>query len=389
MKRHHAAHEGREQFRCTAVGCVQTFRKHGTLQRHILAVHEGRKPFSCRVPDVNGNECGAGFDTEGQLKSHAGRFHEPRSFLCMICPPEDQVTIAEQILEHRQPLFLSHAALREHIENEHPPACTECGQECKCLQDLKSHLETVHGDCDVNDSIAHFCLEKGCGRRFTKNADLSKHIRTTHNPNWFVRGVTDSPTPSQVANWDRADSCGKVVTTKASSEEQTSKHQVSILTRLTGDGYEDLSRRHIPCLVTGCHYRFLREYDLEIHLRSRHGVTGLGLRETLLGEGRLYIGQTLQGTPKFVPKQDVDAERVLEMQVDDNVGVGGHGENLGARASRICDSWLKGQSYQDKEDSGEWSRDELEMRCLIDGQEAGVIDPALGAGCHTYSRALD
>ena len=247
----------------------------------------------------------------------------------------------------------------------------------------------VHGDCDVNDSIAHFCLEKGCGRRFAKNADLSKHIRTTHNPNWFVRGVTGSPTPSQVANWDRADSCGKVVTTKASSEEQSSKHQVSILTRLTGDGYEDLSRRHIPCLVIGCHYRFLREYDLEIHLRSRHGVTGLGLRETLLGEGRLHIGQTLQGTPKFAPKQDVDAERVLEMQVDDNVGVGGHGANLGANALRICDSWLTGQSYHDKGDSDEWSRDELEMRCLIDGQEAGVIDPALGAGCHTCTRALD
>ena len=121
----------------------------------------------------------------------------------------------------------------------------------------------------------------------------------------------------------------------------------------------------------------------------------------LLDEGKLYIGQTLQGTPKFAPKQDVDAERVLEMQIDDDVGVGGHEENLGARASRACDSWLTGQSYHDEGDSDEWLRDELEMRCLIDGslaiegyeladdEEADVIDPALEAGCHTCSRALD
>ena len=401
LKRHLAAHEGREQFRCTVVGCVQTFRKHGTLQKHILAVHEGRKPFNCQVSDFNGTECGAGFDTEGQLKSHAGRVHEYNSFLCTICLPEGQLTIAEQALKHRQPSFSTHAALREHIENEHTPACTECGQGCKCFRDLGSHLEVVHGDVDVNDSKAHFCLEEGCGRRFKKNADLSKHIQTSHIPNWFVRGVIDPSTPSQVANWDRTDSCGKVVTTKASPEEQARKHQVSILTRLTGDGYEESSGRHIPCLVVGCHYRFLREYDLGIHLRSRHGVTGLGLRETLLGEGRLYIGQTLQGTPKFAPKQDVDAERVPEMQVDDDVGVSGHEETLGARASRTCVSWLTGQSYNEKGDSDEWLRDELEMRCLIDGglamegyemadgQEADVIDPALEAGCHTCSRALD
>ena len=401
MKRHHAAHEGREQFRCTVAGCVQTFRKHGTLQKHILAVHEGRKPFSCQVSDLNGTECGAGFDTEGQLKSHAGRVHEQKSFLCTICPPEGQIDIVKQVLEHRQPSFSTHAALRDHIENEHPPACTECGQESKCFRDLKSHLEVVHGDFDVNDSKVHFCLEKGCEQRFLKNADLSKHIQTSHNPNWFVRDLIDPSKPSQVANWDRTDSYGKAVTTKASSEEQSRKHQVSILTRLTGDGYEDLSGRHIPCLVVGCHYRFLREYDLEIHLRSRHGVTGLGLRKTLLDEGRPSIGQTLQGTPTFALKQDVDSESVLEMQVDDDVGVGGHEENLGARASRVCDSWLTGQAYHDKRDSDEWLRDELEMRCLIDGglamegyemadgQEADVIDPALGGGCHTCSRALD
>ena len=397
LKRHHAAHEGREQFRCTVAGCVQTFRKHGTLQKHILAVHEGRKPFNCQVSDLNGTECGAGFDTEGQLKSHAGRVHEQKSFLCTICPPEGQLDIVKQALEHRQPSFSTHAALREHIQNEHPPGCTECGQESKCFRDLKSHLEIVHG----NDPKVHFCLEKGCERRFTKNADLSKHIQTSHNPNWFVHGVIDPSKPSQVAIWDRTDSYGKAVTTKASSEEQSRKHQVSILTRLTGDGYEESSGRHIPCLVVGCHYRFLREYDLEIHLRSRHGVTGLGLRETLLDEGRPSIGQTLQGTPTFAPKQDVDSERVLEMQVDDEVGVGGHEENLGARASRVCDSWLTGQSYHDQGDSDEWLRDELEMRCLIDGglamegyemadgQEADVIDPALGGGCHTCSRALD
>lgn len=301
------------------------------------------------------------------------------------------------------------------MENEHPPACTECGQECKSLRHLKSHIEVIHGAIDVNGSKAHFYHEQGCERGFTKKGNLTMHIQICHNPKRFVCGGLDPSMLSRVANWDGTNSCGKALTTKASLEEhirtahqglalsrrnvrqtkhgasdgQPRGHQVSVLTRLTGAGYEEASGRNISCLVIGCNHRFLREYDLEIHLRSRHGSTGLGLRETLMDEGRLYSRQTLQGIPTFATKQDVDAEIALDMQFDNDIGVEGHKETLGPGASKGGDSWLEGQSYHDRGDSGEWLSDELEMRCLIDGgfvmesheiadgEAVDVIDPAL------------
>ena len=365
--------------------------------------------------DFDGNECGAGFDTEGQLKSHAGRVHERNTFLCTICPPEDGSNIANPTLENRQASFSTYAALRDHIGNEHPPACTECGQECKSLRDLKSHLEVIHGSFDVNDSKTHFCHERGCGRGFTKKGNLSIHVQISHNPNRFICGGIDPLTLSQVVDWDGTNSCGKALTTKAGleehirtvhqdlapshknkrqtkhgdSDEQARKHQVSVLTRLTGAGYEE-SGRSIPCLVIGCNHCFLREYDLEIHLRSRHGSTGLGPQEILMNQERLYSRQTLQGIPTVATKQDADAEKALDMQFDEDVGAIGQEETLGAGALRGGDSWLEGQSYHDRGDSGVWLHDELEMQCLydeglvierhemVDDQKVDVIDPVLG-----------
>ena len=416
LKRHHAVHEGRERYRCTFTGCDQAFRKHGTLQKHILTVHQGRKPFVCEIPDLNRTECGASFDTEGQLKSHAGRVHELNTFLCTICPPEGQSTIANQVSKHQQTTFSTHAALREHIENEHPPTCIECGQECKSLQDLKSHIEVIHSAFDENDQKDHFCHEQGCDRAFAKKADLSMHMQITHNPNLLVCGEPDRSTFGQVAIWNATDSRGTASIPNASleehlrtthqglppshvhmrrtkhgvSHEQARKHQVSIFTRLTGAGYEESSGRNIPCLVIGCNHRFLRLYDLEIHLRSRHGVTGLELRGTLLDEGRLSSRQTLQGTPKLAAKHEADPEKAVEIQPDDDIGVGDHEGYLGAGALRGGDSWFGGHLYHDRGHSDEWLRDELEMRFLIDdslameghkfvdGREGYFIDPALG-----------
>lgn len=241
------------------------------------------------------------------------------------------------------------------------------------------------------------------------------HIQTSHRPNRFVCGGIDPSTLDQVSDWDGKNSCGKALTTKASLEEhirtahqglapsrknqrQTKhglsneparKHQVSVLTRLTGAGYEEESGRDIQCLVVGCSHRFLRDYDLEIHLQSRHGLADRGVREMLMDHEGFYRRQTLQGTPTFATKMDVDAERVLDMQFDGEVGVVDHEENLGAGALKDCDFWLGGQSNHDRVTSSEWSLDELEMRCLIDGghtmeghetvdgQKVDVIDPAL------------
>lgn len=411
LKRHHAAHEGREKFKCTVAGCGQTFRKHATLQKHILAVHEGRKPFICEVLDLDGIECGVDFDTEGQLKSHAGRVHQMKTFLCTICSPEGQSITGNAILDKGEVSFPTYAALRDHMKTEHPPVCAECGQECKSRRDLKNHLEIFHGGFDANDSMTHLCPERGCGRGFTKKGNLSMHIQISHKPDRFVCGRIDPSTLSQVGNWDGKNPCGKALATKINleehirtahqglapssktkkqtkhgiSEKPARKHQVSILTRLTGDGYN--SERIVPCLVVGCGHRFRREYDLKIHLQSRHGLADLGVRETLIDQEGLYSQQTLQGNSGFATKQDVDAERALDMKFDDDAGGVDGEEGLRAGALKSADFWLGGQPYHDRGGAGGWLRDELEMRCLIDGgfeterhemdegQEVDVIDP--------------
>ena len=412
LRRHHAAHEGREKFRCTVASCGLTFRKHGTLQKHILTDHEGKKPFICEVLDFDGTQCKAGFDSEGQLKSHAGRAHGSNTFLCTICSLEGRSTTGNPVLDKQDVFFSTHAALQEHVKNEHPPACTECGQECKSRRDLKSHLEVFHGVFDVNDSMTHCCSEQGCGRGFTKKGNLTMHIRISHNRNQFVCGGIDPSTLSQITDWDGTDACGKALATKASleehirtnhqgltpsgksrrhakngvSDEPARKHQVSVLTRLTGVGYEEESGRMIPCLVVGCSHRFLREYDLGIHLQSRHGLADLGFREIPVDQESLNSRQTLQETPTFAKKQDIDAKRAIDMQCDDDVSVVDHEDILGSKNGDFC---LRGQSYHDSGDSGEWLREQLEMRCLIDGdltmerhemvdgQEVDVLDPAL------------
>lgn len=379
LKRHHAAHEGRERFRCTVAGCGQAFRKHGTLQKHILIVHEGKKPFACQVLDIDGIECGVGFDTEGQLKAHAGRVHESNTFLCTICPSEVRNTIGRPNLDYRNPSFSTYAALREHIEIEHPPACTECGQKYKSLRDLKSHLEVIHGVFDVNDQKVHFCQEKGCGRSFTKRGNVRMHESISHGSIRFVCGEIDPSMLDQVTDWDGTNSCGKALTTKASlkehirtahqglapsreikrqtqngtSDEQARKHQVPVLTRITGAGYEE--GRSIQCLVTGCNHRFLREYDLEIHLQCRHGLADRGVREMMMNQGGRYS------------QEDMDGDPALGMQFSDDVGANGHEETIGAGALRGDSSWVEEQSFLDRGESDEWLRDELEMRYLIGG----------------------
>ena len=380
LKRHHATHEGREKFKCIIAGCGQPFRKHSTLQRHMIVVHEGRKPFICKASNVDDMECGAGFDTEGQLKAHAGKVHELNNFLCTICPPKFRSTLGNSILDPGHASFSTRTALREHIEIEHPPTCVEHGREYQTLRDLKSHLEIRHGSFD--ESEANSCHEGECERGFAKKGSLEMLLQSNHDPTLFVCGGIDPSTLSRVARWDGTNCCGEFLTTKASLEDHIrtahqelapfhnyhtkhgildgscGKHHVSVLTRLTGADYEEQSGRHIPCEMLGCNYRFLREYDLEIHLRSRHGLVVPGVK------GKLHDQQTLQGPQTLAAKRVVHTQKAPNMHSDSDDDRVGHGTTLGAEACTVGDSWLEEQSYQHRV---AWLRDELEMRYLIDG----------------------
>ena len=331
LKRHLAAHEGREKYRCGEAGCGQTFRKHGTLQKHTTLVHEGKKPFVCKKPNDKGDLCGVGFDTTLKLKSHESRFHCGTRYSCTICSgnkaEQDQLTL--QIPE--EAAFSTYTALQAHNKTVHPPRCDECGYQCGTAKELSRHIEIQHGSQELSERQTHLCLESGCGRGFTKKGNLIVHMRTVHiGEKRFICGKIESIKLNKVNGWSGENACGKDFTSKGNLEEHVrtvhmglkvprkgkenvenaqkspKKGKASVMARLTGVGYEEASG-YIACLVEECDYRFMREYDHDIHLQSTHGLADLeiqGLRAEKDGYGMLSNEDTFAA--------DLDAERAFD-----------------------------------------------------------------------------
>lgn len=338
LRRHRAAHEGQKPFRCDVKDCGQVFRKHGTLQKHIAVVHEGKRPYVCKVLNRQGEECGAGFDAAGKLKSHEGRVHGDKRFWCTMC---SSATIAGELdLDQEGTLygFSTYAELQAHIGIEHAPACEACGLQCKSQRALRSHIDIVHGPLGMDERRKHLCIEPGCGRAFTKRGNLNVHVRTIHGQKRFICGGVDLSSLKNIADWDGSNACGRVLSTKQSLEghirsfhiglsnsknksahsiahcRQGRKKVIPTLLRLTGAGYDNESGRDISCLMPDCKYRFTRNYDLEVHLGLHHGLSDSKL-ESRWSEGENLVPRsTWDGSLVFVSGEDVETERALDAQ---------------------------------------------------------------------------
>ena len=413
LRRHHAAHQGREKFRCTVADCGQTFRKHGTLQRHVTMVHDGKKPYVCEVLNYDGSECGAGFDTESKLKSHAGRIHGTRTFSCIICStqPIEFEGVSDGGKEYA---FPTHAALQGHIANEHPPTCMQCGLKCASQSALKSHVEVLHGVLGIDARRMHVCPDADCERAFTKKGNLNAHIQICHTGKRFVCGDVDLKSLRHVEDWNGSDACGEASTSKRNLERHiraihlglgpigkprkmnklesctTSVHeyQVSTLTRLTGIGYECESGRSIACLVQSCENRFHRQYDLESHLQSRHGLTDLEIQGMLI-QGKTYGRPSLQGLPTLATEQDIEAERAFDNYFMREFMMDDFDEAVTGATRKEGRFWVCGQSDQTGVDRG-WDRaNDMAMEQGFDenlewanvglntNQDVDMIDPSL------------
>ena len=68
MDRHiSAVHEGKKQFQCDI--CNAQFGEKAKLKIHVATVHEGKKPFQCEI-------CNAEFTSKHGIKGHITRIHE-------------------------------------------------------------------------------------------------------------------------------------------------------------------------------------------------------------------------------------------------------------------------------------------------------------------------
>ncbi|KAJ5861205.1 uncharacterized protein N7529_008515 [Penicillium soppii] len=321
LRRHLAAHDGRDQHRCTEYPpCNETFRKHSTLQKHVLSVHKKQKPFPClKLDPATGEKCKMAFDTAGNLRTHESRVHIEKRFTCMECSENQQEQSSDMNQTDKDASqdcsFPTYTSLQEHIRTVHPPKCPQCPMVCSTSRELRRHIEVAHGDVSLEDRKVFPCHYGGCDRSFTRQGNLTVHIRTVHEgEKRFVCGETDLSKSKKVTNWDGI-GCGHRYGSKLALEDhirtqhmglknakatrrerlglkeksQPQQTSVSTLAALTGQGYAEESGRQIKCLYTTCPNRFHRDYDLWLHMTTKHGcsedsVENMFLQRALLAD---------------------------------------------------------------------------------------------------------
>lgn len=330
LKRHQAAHEGRDRFRCSGYPpCEEVFRKHATLQRHIVSVHLNQKPFPCTHTDEETAEsCTQAFDTAAQLRKHQGRDHEGLRFWCSECTSNNNNIDSASAGHNNDPPqsqgFATYSLLQSHIRTTHPPTCIFCSQPCNSQRDLRQHIEVHHSESTLSDRRTHLCDHPGCERGFTKLYNLTIHKRTVHEgeKGFVCSSETDLSSSKKIDGWTGNDACGRAFQTKGNLEEhirtqhlglsgsrkpkasrkaskptQSTCTSTSVIGKLTGLDEDYISAREIICLFSstdgggpGCPYRFTRDYDLRVHLRTRHDLTDQEIEFALMEREALSGG---------------------------------------------------------------------------------------------------
>ncbi|KAL8672939.1 MAG: hypothetical protein Q9168_002614 [Polycauliona sp. 1 TL-2023] len=287
----------------------------------------------------------------------------------------------------------------------HPPECSLCGLVCSSHRELKSHVEVRHGTSNLGDRKTFICPEPGCDRAFTKKGNLNVHIQGTHKSKKYICGEVALESLNNVEGWDGHDTCGRALSTKGSLQNhirtvhlgiggrrsrstEKSKNDAaekdgsasSSLMKLTGAGYDEITGRHILCLMPDCDFRFNRGYDLRIHLTSHHGTLKDEAENLLAGSGGTMRAMSDDdGFQPAVPMQDMDAEDWSPMDIQ---GCEDMDDGALVEDPRF---WIGDELYDyEKRSDDEWFKDERQMRSLIEDDESGVqgldamtIDPNL------------
>ncbi|CZT49248.1 related to zinc finger protein 615 [Rhynchosporium secalis] len=310
LNRHKTTHTGQHIYRCTAYPpCNEPFRKHQTLQRHIRSVHLQLAPYPCTYVDPETSVlCKAGFDGATGLRQHVDRVHSATRITCFLC---------------NAPGFKTDRELQTHIRKEHAN-CAFCDIKCSSQRELMKHIEIYHSGITVEQRKNVPCTYAGCNKRFTKQNNLNTHIRTAHMGERFICGTFDFSAYPEFSNFDSGDGCGDDFASKANLMDHIRTAHLGLKSVInanrqkqeptedfvdfgdTEDEYVDLAeangnddymptlkkskrgrkaetsvvdelsridpRRTIHCLVPSCRDMFIRNYDLDVHMRTAHPV---------------------------------------------------------------------------------------------------------------------
>ncbi|KAH0564998.1 hypothetical protein GP486_001613 [Trichoglossum hirsutum] len=307
---HMRSHSNDRPFKCTYDGCDKSFKRRTSLKDHIQCLHTHVRDHACQWEG-----CDKRFRTSTKLKIHIAIHEGQERFRLPASGDEGETTEPRELGFHTYELFEQHKRL------VHPPNCALCPKVCSTQGELRRHIEAQHSDTRTEKPRAYRCRVIGCCREFTKRSNLKAHIRSVHEHiRSFICGETDLTNSRIAEGWAGQGACGRGFVAKRALEEhvriqhmglETCRNRkikdnkkngdvsgelamgTSMIERLTGTGYEE--SRHIPCLYSSCSSRFFRQYDLEIHMKTGHGLSDgetieLFVEKEALSGGRFWFG---------------------------------------------------------------------------------------------------
>ena len=137
--------------------CSSTFSRSGELKRHVIGVHEGKKPYKCKI-------CNTKFLVNSVRKKHVLAIHKRKDYAvlkCSIC----KINFSEKKL------------LKKHNKSVHntkkPHICSVCGTRFASRNYWNLHVKTVH-----EKKMPFKCA--ACEEGFSTKKELFKHIRSFH-----------------------------------------------------------------------------------------------------------------------------------------------------------------------------------------------------------------
>lgn len=313
------------------------------------------------------------------------RVHGILEFFCPECIVPDSFSFDGSPLHLG---FTTNSSLQAHIKKDHAN-CPFCDKKCASKRELDKHVENQHSGVPVKERKTISCTYLGCTKTFTKGSNLNIHIRAVHEGQRFICGTFDVSKTLDLALWDGEDACGEALTSKANLEDHirtahlgipslvNSRRKKKVIDDEDEDEYEDDTytsakkgrkskqtaleellgispepddRRNISCIVPGCPKKFIRDYDLQNHIRTKHRPSIPELTE-----------ESNAGIADGMDEEDLGQRDLVEDQAD---------LDWELRTFEMDNGpfWVGAEDFVPEED--QWIQDESEMRRLID--EAGL-----------------